>query len=187
MVSRFDPTRFIEAERSQSVAAAATEFAWAPEAPKAAEICSSYSPARPTVATLATIAAPADENLPWHADLASFVDRPCPAEVQASFWTNLLEEAWDTSRTWGAKALSAGWRAIDLFGCNPLPHPFARRVDRDGLVVMTANLLSRVRITNLDAHHAELTDAHGAVMRFRPPVSPGAVLVWDAYPLTSGP
>lgn len=187
MASRFDPSRFIAAERSQGVAPPATDFGWGSAGLKLPENCHFLPASETAVAAIATVAAPAEKTLPWHHDLMRFVDRPCPPEVGERYWTNLVEEAWNVSQTWGARALDMGWTAHDLFGCNPVPYPFARRVDRDGLVMAVAGLPSPVRITSVDRQCAVLTDERGSLMRFRPPVGRGAAFLWHAYPLTSGP
>lgn len=104
---------------------------------------------------------------------------------RVKFWNDIAEEAWDVSRQWGQRAIDLGWSSLDLFGCNP--DPFARRVDRNGLVVSITSLLTPVRLVDLTAKFAALRDRAGSVMKFYPPVGLGSVHIWEAHAMTSGP
>ena len=105
--------------------------------------------------------------------------------MAAHQWDELTAETWDVHRNWSERAVALGWTSLDLFGCNP--DPFARRVDRDGLVAGIAGLMSPVRLTAITSAYAELTPPRGASMRYRPPPAAGAVHLWEAYQTESGP
>lgn len=185
MASRFDPSGFIEAERSRAVATPARDFAWPVTSLKPAQNRHLRATVKPALATIATLAGVADHTLPWAAELADFVSLPCPEGIQSAAWSRLRQQAWDISRQWGAKAMTLGWRSIDLFGCNPVPA--AGRLDRDGLVTLIAKFVGSVRVTALTDSHAEITGKDGSTMRFHPPTAAGAVFLWGAYRPTRGP
>jgi len=189
VASRFDPRAFIEAELaevSQTVAAESQLGGAFSFVPKTAEICGILDRPSSALATIATLAAPPAETLPWDADLRRFVDQPCPDDVRPEYWDELTNEALSVSKHWGATALSAGWSALDLFGCNP--DPSKRRGDRDGLVKSIVDLRIAVRIVDLTHAYAALKDLNGHVLRHRPALrAPGAVFLWEAYPMTAGP
>lgn len=136
------------------------------------------------VAKVATVAAPA-RQFPWSAGLATLEEMARPARMSAEAWDELVNEAAMVSRVWGEKALSCGWQPLDLFGCNP--NPFARRLDRDGLVAAVTSLLTPVRIMEITADAAVLSDRHGSILKFRPDRSPAQVFLWEAYHMFSGP
>lgn len=114
-----------------------------------------------------------------------FVDRPAPDDVRPEIWDELIGEVWDVHRNWGAQALELDWSALDLFGCNP--NPSARRLDRDGLVVAIAGILTPLRVTQIERDHALLSDHRGNILRHRRQRALGGVLLWEAYPMTTGP
>jgi hypothetical protein len=188
MASAFDPSAFIDAERrerkSQAVAAGCDPSSeWAFEA-KPSENRHSATPLPEAVATIATVAAAAPQ-FSWSSDLARFEAMPCPEGMQEEAWDELVNEAVVISRKWGATALACGWTVHDLFGCNP--KPFARRLDRDGLVATIAGFTSPLKITSLTAECAVLQEARGAVLRYRPGNRTGQALLWEAYDMKSGP
>lgn len=189
MASAFDPSAFIAAEnsgRSQPLAAVNSVWAWGDPEPEPAENRRSSRPVEPTLATLATIAGDTPEKLPWADDLERFGDTACPSGVRPDYWDELTQEAWTVSRDWGQQALDLGWSSLDLFGCNPVPFPFARRIDRDGLVMASVGLLTAVRIVSLSADGAELRDQH-STMRFYRRLTAGAVHLWEAFAMHGGP
>lgn len=189
MASRFDPSAFIEAEReqvSQTLAAVEQDLVGFSFQPETAEICAAAGPDRATVARIAAIAGVAADALPWAQDLEAFVDRPCPADVRPEYWDELTNEAWSISRQWGATACAAGWSSLDIFACNP--DPSARRVDRDGLVLGVVGMIAPMRVIDVTSEYAALQDRHGSVLRHRPSLrAPGAVHLWEAYPMIAGP
>lgn len=187
MASAFDPSAFIAAEeREQSLATPASDFAFAPATPKRAENRHSRPAEDSTLAEVATLAGVPDETLPWSAELLRFTDRPCPEGIRDDYWDELTQESWSVSREWGRQALDLGWTSLDLFGCNPIPFPFGRRVDRDGLVMALVGLLTPVRIVEVTVATAVLRDRH-STMTFRRKPMLGAVHLWDAYAMRSGP
>lgn len=188
MTSRFDPSAFLAAEQSQlspAVATVADAWAWEPKQPKTAEMREFEPAPAASVATIAAIAGVHAENLPWSAEVMRFVDRPAPGGVRPEAWDELVGEVWDIHRNWGSQALELGWSALDLFGCNP--DPSARRVDRDGLVVAIAGILTPLRVTLIERDHALLSDHRGNVLRHRRQRAAGGVLLWEAFPMTTGP
>ncbi len=184
----FDPSRFIKAEEarySQTVAAPATDYSWPATVLKRAENCGFQAPRETRLAAIATIAGGDRETLPWNREIQFFVDSPCPADIRAEFWNELIEEAWTVHRNWGAIAFDAGWSVIDLFGCNP--DPTARRLDRNGLVAGICSLLSPVRLTAITAAHAVLEPRRGPAIRHYRSPAPGSVPLWVAYANSTGP
>jgi hypothetical protein len=98
--------------------------------------------------------------------------------------------SWSTRRTSSPAAgagrpLGFGWSPLDLFGCNP--DPYARRVDRDGLVACIVGFSTPMKLTELTAPWAVLADMNGVTMRWRPGGRQGQVFLWDAYSMASGP
>jgi hypothetical protein len=188
MATAFDPSRFIEAEasrQSQPLADVASDgWDWG-AGPKMPETRDKHGTSAPTVATIATLAGPDTSGLPFDRDVRCFVEQPCPRDLDAERWDELTAEVWGVHRNWAALAVGVGWSSLDLFGCNP--DPFARRVDRDGLVATIVGLRSPVRLVEITSAYAELACVRGASMRYRPPPAPGAVHIWEAYRMWSGP
>jgi hypothetical protein len=109
----------------------------------------------------------------------------CPDRVRPDVWDELVNEAHVVSRRWGRQALGFGWSPLDLFGCNP--DPYARRVDRDGLVACIVGFSTPMKLTELTAPWAVLADMNGVTMRWRPGNRQGQAFLWDAYSMASGP
>lgn len=189
MASRFDPSAYIAAERSElsrSVATVATGGDPFREPPKTQSPQRVTEPPEETVAKIATVAAPIDQTLPWADDLGEFAGRDCPPGVKLEYWDELTNEALLVSRQWGRKALACGWSLLDLFGCNP--DPLARRVDRDGLVKSVVELRCAAMILGVDDETATLRGPNGSILRHcRKLRAPGAIPLWHAFPMTTGP
>ena len=187
MASAFDPSVFIAAEeREQSLAAPASDFAFDPVGRKAQQNSSLAPVPTPSLATLATLAGGDAQILPWTAELKRFTDQPCPPGLRPEYWDELTHEAWTVSREWGRQALDAGWSSMDLFGCNPVPFPFARRVDRDGLVMALVGLMTPTKVVEITPAGAMLRDRQSTLF-FRRRAVPGTVHLWEAYAMSSGP
>jgi hypothetical protein len=107
-----------------------------------------------------------------------------PAAMEPEPWDELVNEAVVISRRWGTKALECGWHPLDLFGCNP--NPYARRLDRTGLVALIAGSSTVLRITDVTPEYAEILDS-GSIQRFRRGARQGQVFLWDAYSMPAGP
>ena len=188
----FDPSRFIQAEaerKAQTVATLATaqetvaDFAMVPETAENRQFSGFVGH---SLATIATIAVPAVENrYPFDADLAAFIAQPCPPGIRPETWDEITGETDAVRQRWADHAIGLGWTSLDLFGCNP--NPFARRVDRDGLVASITGLLTPVRITSITAANAELTPFRGAPMKYHRMYRPGQVHLWEAYRMEGGP
>lgn len=171
-------------ERSQQVASGSDPFDdWSFDT-KAAENSHIPWPPQPAVATVATVAAP-DQVFPWSEGLAQLCAMVRPERVRPEVWDELINEAGDVSRIWGARALECGWNPLDLFGCNP--DPYARRNDRNGLVKLLVNFLTPLRIVDITPEFAALSDPHGGILRFRTGWRRGQVYLWEAYCSESGP
>lgn len=185
MADGFDASAFITAERSQAVARPSYSFSADFEQPKAAENqhCETEEPA--ALAEIATIAAGAGENLPWADDLRAWASSKCPAFIAPAVWNKITADAVSVSREWGAIAVDAGWSSLDLFGCHRRPQ--YRRLDFNGLVATFSGLLTPFQITAILPGYAELADRHGAVLRFRRPIKPGSVHLWEGYRMPGGP
>jgi hypothetical protein len=54
-------------------------------------------------------------------------------------------------------------------------------------VFLKVTLRTPVRITGLDQQRARMMDANDQPISFYRPVAPGAVHIWDAYPMSTGP
>lgn len=188
----FDPSRFIQAEAARLTQTVAT-LAAAPETVadfamvlETAEISGFSDQRAPSLATIATIAAPQFEiQYPFDSALVDFITQPCPPGVRPEAWDEITGETEAVRQRWTDHAISLGWTSLDLFGCHR--NPFARRVDRDGLVASITGLLTPVRITSITATYAELTPFRGAPMRHRRMHRPGQVHLWEAYGMTGGP
>jgi hypothetical protein len=76
---------------------------------------------------------------------------------------------------WLERALSLGWTAADVFGCDHRAPWY--RLDRAGLLL----LVGRHEIVELTAHDAALRTSTGSVLRYRrrPPARPPVVLLWE--------
>lgn len=185
MASAFDPSAFLAAEaaaREQTLAGGAILSAPEQEAWKPAEKRESLTPAEPALAAIAGIARGAGD-LPWSSDLARLLASPSPDGVNEDWWGKLVAAIARLDREWGRQALDCGWSSVDLFGCNPVPFPFARRLDRDGLAM---RLIDGLTVIALDRDGATLKERR-ATLRFRRRPLPGAVHLWEAYLLGHGP
>lgn len=185
MIEAFDPSAFILAERSQTLAEPCKDFAASFAKPKPAEIRHSERVPDQTLATIATLAPAPAEKMPWDDNLIPWANGRPPAFAKPIVWDELTNEALSVSRKWGRIALDAGWSSLDLFGCYRRPQ--YRRIDCNGLVASIVGLLTPVRLTALDADGADLTDHHGNVMRHYRRDKPGAVHLWEAYVMRAGP
>lgn len=188
MSSRFDPSAFLAAEQSQlspTVATVADGWGWEPKSQKTAEKRGFQPTAAPSVATIATVAGVGAKNLPWTLGVTSFVERSAPADMREDAWDELVNEVWDVHQKWGEQAVDLGWSSLDLFGCNP--DPSARRVDRDGLVIAIVGILTPLRIIRLERDHAALSDHRQNLLRHPRQRASGAVHLWEAYSMTTGP
>lgn len=108
-----------------------------------------------------------------------------PTGMESFRWKRLVRIARQVSDEWGGPALNAGWHPLELFGCNP--DPFARRVDRNGLVASLFNMLTPLEIIDLNAKAAVMKDRHGAIMKYYPFGARGQQYLWTAYLQIRGP
>jgi TubC N-terminal docking domain len=76
---------------------------------------------------------------------------------------------------WLERALTGGWTAADLYGCDRRA-PW-HRLDRAGLVLLTGGH----EIVELTAHGAALRTSTGSVLRYRrgPSARPAVALLWE--------
>lgn len=185
MTTVFDPSAFIAAEVSQSVAKRSDTFTMARHREEGAEICAFRDDPCQSVASVATVAGGEPENHPWSVDLITWASGRAPAFVRPVVWDELTNEALAISKRWGAKAIECGWSSLDLFGC--YRRPWFRRLDCNGLVASIVGLLTPVRLTDLTPDHADLTDHHGNIMRHYRRDKPEAVHLWEAYVMPTGP
>lgn len=185
MTAVFDPSAFIAAEVSQSVATRSDTFTMSRRPEEMADFRAFRDDGRQSVATVATVAGGEDENHPWSADLIEWASRRPPAFAKPILWDELTNEALSISRIWGAKAIAAGWSSLDLFGC--YKRPLFRRLDCNGLVANIVGLLTPVRVTEITPDYAELQDYRGTILRHRRFDKSDSVHLWEAYVMTNGP
>ncbi len=101
-----------------------------------------------------------------------------PNGYTAARWLASVDIAARLADEWGAKALSLGWRAEDLFGLNPDAPP--NRYDGKGLAFF---LDPSDRVTALSETVATITTGGGATVTYRRALSDaGAVLAWQHAP-----
>lgn len=123
--------------------------------------------------------------MPWDDDLIPWANGKAPPFARPIVWDELTNEAVSISQRWGAQAIEAGWSSLDLFGC--YRRPWFRRLDCNGLVASIVGLLTPVRLTDITPDHADLTDYRGNVLRYLRREKPGAVHLWEAYSMRTGP
>jgi hypothetical protein len=106
----------------------------------------------------------------WHAILAELERMDCPERLAPDRWRDVLSDAETFLSRWGSAAHSLGWTALDLFGV----HPSAPgRVDVMGLLL----LIQGGVVLALTADAATIRRQTGAVLTYRRPELPGAVLI----------
>lgn len=189
MLDAFDPTAFLAAEAPSLQALAGICYTPVDATPvsKVAENRAVPAFMEAPLAGLAGIAAGVREKHSWGGDLCRFVDAECPAFVSPELWDELTSEAWLLATAWGDEAASKGWTAVDLFGCNP--DPFARRVDRDGLLLGIVGLKvpSKVVAIHRDVAELQCCDTGRSILRHRRGPALGSISVWHAYLARDGP
>jgi hypothetical protein len=135
----------------------------------AAEPSNDASPARPAVDYVAGLPGEIADGV--RAILSADGAREIPPQrwprVQRDA-TRLVEDGWLE------RALTCGWTAADLFGCDRRA-PW-HRLDRAGLVLLTGGH----EVVELNGDSATLRTSTGSVLRFRrrPPAEPPAALLW---------
>lgn len=185
MTGRFDPSAFIAAEVSQTVAAPCDGFSATFATPKTPDFREVLGVLPQSVASVATVAGGNAEKLPWDDDLLPWAAGRRPPFATPEVWDALTSAALDISRTWGPQAVEMGWTSLDLFGC--WRRPWFRRLDCNGLVKCVVGLLTPVRVTGIDPKGAELSDHTGPIMRYYRMDMPFSVNLWEGYSMPTGP
>ena len=106
----------------------------------------------------------------WHAILAGLERMDCPDRMAPDRWQDVLSDAEIFLARWGSAAHSLGWTALDLFGVHPTA---SGRVDVMSLLL----LIQGGEVLALTATAATIRRQTGAVLTFRRPALPGAVLI----------
>jgi hypothetical protein len=107
----------------------------------------------------------------WHTILAELEGMGCPDRLAPGRWDELLSDAEIFLSRWGSPAHALGWTALDLFGVHPIAP--AARFDVMGLLL----LIQGGEILALTADAATIRRKTGAVLTYRRPALPGAVLL----------
>ena len=94
----------------------------------------------------------------------------CPDRMAPDRWQDVLSDAEIFLARWGSAAHSLGWTALDLFGVHPTA---SGRVDVMSLLL----LIQGGEVLALTATAATIRRQTGAVLTFRRPALPGAVLI----------
>lgn len=115
-------------------------------------------------------------TLPWEAGIAALRDQRRPSSITIQRWAQLIADCARLSETWGQRALDLGWGELDLFGCNPVPHPKAGRLDRDGVAI---NLCGRFVVAMTADTITIETEAKDRWTYHRKPLD-RAVTIWVA-------
>lgn len=136
---------------------------------------------RETLATLATLAG-GDE---WKDGIAALIGTACPHFHTLPIWDTICWRVHRFAVEWADDGLRYGWTLLDMFGCNP--DPAARRVDRNGVAMTLARMLSPLTVAAVDADGWHLADQRGSLMRYPRMERQGQVLIWDAYSARAGP
>jgi hypothetical protein len=186
-VGKFDPSRFIQAERERSqlsqpsheTVAAVDTFAGAD---KDYDFRRFRAERAETVAKSQLSQPPGDE-FPWSAGLVTLQDLRRPIAISEKTWDRMVWLALDLSAKWGRQALDLGWTPLELFGCHS--NPLARRVDRDGLAISLAKL--DTELTDITTTHAAMRDRCGSVLKYYRMARDQRAFLWEAFAFPSGP
>jgi hypothetical protein len=112
----------------------------------------------------------------WHAILAELEARNCPERLSLERWEEVISDAEIFLSRWGSAAHSLGWSDLDLFGVHPIA-PGAR-FDVMGLLL----LVQGGAVVALTADAATIRRKTGALLSYRRPVAPGAILISAVQP-----
>jgi hypothetical protein len=107
----------------------------------------------------------------WHTVLAAMEGRNCPEWISLDRWQEVISDAETFLSRWGSAAHSLGWTALDLFGVHPSAP--AARFDVMGLLL----LVQGGAVVALTADAATIRRKTGAVLTYRRPTAPGAILI----------
>jgi hypothetical protein len=111
----------------------------------------------------------------WHTVLAAMEGRSCPEWISLDRWHEVISDAEIFLSRWGSAAHSLGWTALDLFGVHPTA---PARVDVMGLLLLIQG--GEVLALTMDA--ATIRRKTGAVLTYRRPAAPGAILISAVRP-----
>jgi hypothetical protein len=117
---------------------------------------------------------PTDRPVTIEAMITRLEETAPPGMIGAPRWDNMIANAREFSRTWGAHALGLGWTAADLFGLHPRA-PLVRH-DCKGLAFL---LSDGDRVVAMTDSSATVEKQSGARLTFyRPQHRTDAVSVW---------
>jgi hypothetical protein len=104
--------------------------------------------------------------------VASLTVMPPPDGMAPERWRQLVEDAGRFASTRWAEAQAKGWSVLEIFGCSP---GFARRLDRDGLVM----LLYGRPVGSITPEYIEIVASGRDVLRFPRGKGVGATAIWN--------
>lgn len=169
------------ARRSQTLAERCVSpdaFEMSAEAKAFRDFCVNRASALATLATLAGVSE-------WAQGVHDLIALPCPAFHSGVEWDIMSWRVYSFATEWADDGLSYGWTMLDMFGCNP--DPSVRRVDRNGVAMSLARMLSPLTVAAVDADAWHFADQRGSLLRFTRMALSGQVPMWTAYSARAGP